>query len=88
MTKTREEIEKLKSQWYSDPIWDIENTEGFKDHKQELYYYRMACENRWNERIKKRLLSLSVLFGTENNLILTAQLDNMLNRIRELEHKE
>jgi hypothetical protein len=28
---TREAIEKLKEEWRYDPIWDIEETEGFEE---------------------------------------------------------
>ena len=41
MPKTNEEIEALKENWKRDPIWDIEDTEGFQDHRMELIEYRM-----------------------------------------------
>lgn len=42
--KTQEEIEKLKASWRHDPCWDIEETEGFEDHKEELLAYRKQVE--------------------------------------------
>lgn len=42
--KTQEEIEALKSNWIKDPCWDIEDTEGFEDHKEELLAYRLQIE--------------------------------------------
>lgn len=47
--KTQEEITALKLNWHKDPIWDIETTEGFEDHRQELLDYRIACELQWKE---------------------------------------
>lgn len=38
--KTQEEIQELKDQWVMDPCWDIEQTEGFGDHFEELKAYR------------------------------------------------
>jgi len=34
--KTPEEIEALKKEWAHDPIWDIYETEGFEEHREEL----------------------------------------------------
>jgi hypothetical protein len=42
--KTRIEIDKLKEQWKKDPDWDIECTEGFEDHVEELLSYRKEVE--------------------------------------------
>lgn len=38
--KTPEEIQELKDQWVMDPCWDIEQTEGFGDHFEELKAFR------------------------------------------------
>lgn len=53
MDKTREEIENLKRNWFSEPIWDLENTEGFEAHKEELLAYAISCEKEWE---KKRVI--------------------------------
>jgi len=39
--KTQEEINELKRQWKQDPCWDIEETEGFEGHHEELTAYRL-----------------------------------------------
>lgn len=52
---TKEEIHNLKVSWYSDPIWDIEETEGFEDHKEELKAYRMKCEKEWERKRVSKL---------------------------------
>ncbi len=41
------ELSTLKSQWRSDPIWDLELTEGFEAHFEELRAYREFWETQW-----------------------------------------
>lgn len=43
--KNPEEIEDLKTNWKNDPCWDIEETEGFEAHKDELLVWRLEYEN-------------------------------------------
>jgi hypothetical protein len=52
--KTREEVEKLKQNWRDDPCWDIYNTEGFQEYKEELMEYQRLCEKEWEEKNQKR----------------------------------
>ena len=40
---TREEIEKLKESWRRDPCWDIKDTEGFAEYREELRLYHEKC---------------------------------------------
>ncbi len=46
---TTNEIESLKKNWRFDPCWDIEDTEGFEEHKEELKAYRLDYEKKWQE---------------------------------------
>ncbi len=48
--KTMEEVEKLKREWSADPIWDIEETEGFQDYEKDLKIYRLEVENKTMRR--------------------------------------
>jgi hypothetical protein len=61
--KTHDEIEALKKNWLNDPCWDIEDTEGFEEHHDELYIYRLEMELKKIESRKSRkicpLLSLA-----------------------------
>ena len=41
--KTRDEVEHLKQNWYNDPIWDLPETEGFDEYRDELREYRDQC---------------------------------------------
>lgn len=47
MTKTKAEIEDLKVGWLQDSCWDIESTEDFEDHREELLAFRLAQEAKW-----------------------------------------
>lgn len=43
-TKTPEQIQALKDNWIKDPCWDIEDTEGFEAHHDELLKWREDLE--------------------------------------------
>ena len=53
--KTVAEVHELKRQWLADPCWDIEETEGFEEHREELLSFRMAAEKRWEEQRLRRI---------------------------------
>ena len=42
--RTRDEIAALKAQWRADGCWDLEHTEGFEAHHDELQIYRLETE--------------------------------------------
>ena len=62
--KTPEEIQALKDNWLNDPCYDLEETEGFHHHKQELLYFREEKESEWaqkeSDRIHERAHALGV----------------------------
>jgi len=51
---TEEAINKLKAAWLADPCWDIETTEGFEDHIEELKQFRLENEARWDKKRMER----------------------------------
>jgi len=51
--KTREEVEKLKHNWLRDPCWDIYDTEGFEEYKEELTAYQKAINDKYLQRLKE-----------------------------------
>ena len=55
MIKTTVEIQALKDSWLKDPIWDIEETEGFEEHKAELLEFHKEMEAKWQKDTIKRL---------------------------------
>jgi predicted RNase H-like nuclease (RuvC/YqgF family) len=48
--KTRKEIDHLKASWTHDPCWDLADTEGFEDHREELSDYQEKMEAYWKEQ--------------------------------------
>jgi hypothetical protein len=73
MNKTNQQIEDLKSKWLSDPCWDLDNTEGFEDHIQELLDFRLFHERNWKkqslikeykERLSKKKKEIDILENT------------------------
>lgn len=52
--KTEEEIRALKANWQADPIWDIEDTEGFEEHREELLDFKKWCMEGWEKAAKYR----------------------------------
>lgn len=55
--KTTEEINELNRNWASDPCWDIEDTEGFEDHYEELKEYRLKAEKNIQMRYANGVVS-------------------------------
>lgn len=49
MAKTIAEIEKLKREWENDPCWDLYETEGFEEHREELMAHQQKYEAKWEE---------------------------------------
>lgn len=65
--KTREEVEALKANWRSDPCWDLEDTEGFEEYREELAKYQKTAQEEWEAKRKadieakqKRWFSLKI----------------------------
>lgn len=54
--KSRDEIEKLKQTWLLDGIWDIEKTEGFEAHHDELLAFRIDAEKARAEKFQQKQL--------------------------------
>lgn len=91
--KTKQEIENLKHQWCCDPCWDIEDTEGFEDHKEELEQYRHRMESKWKlqreEQINKSMAKKGITdINTFNYLVeLEESIERLTERISKLEDK-
>lgn len=47
---TREDVEKLKAGWAEDPMWDLEDTEGFEAYHDELKAFSDAKKAEWEAR--------------------------------------
>ena len=51
---TQDEIEKLKKNWLADPCWDIEDEDGFGEHREELLMFRKETEVKWKLEKEER----------------------------------
>jgi Fe-S cluster assembly scaffold protein SufB len=51
--KTREEVDKLKHDWLRDPIWDIYDTEGFEEYKDELTDYQKKINDNYKLKLQE-----------------------------------
>jgi len=60
---TAADLDNLKAQWLCDPCWDIEDTEGFEQWKDELREFRLMVEARWENESNARLLGLANALG-------------------------
>ena len=56
--RTRKEVLSLKAGWLRDPCWDIEGTEGFEEHEEELLAFRRAAEAGWAAKAAEREAAL------------------------------
>lgn len=79
--KTPEEIQKLKDGWRHDPIWDIERTEGFEAHFEELKAYRLEVEKEKQERREKELLEKAEKLGIPGNIMLAKYIQKLEDNI-------
>lgn len=68
-TATTAEIAALKASWSNDPCWDIEKTEGFEAHREELAAYRQDQETQWDDllaaKVMKRRAGQRMLWGAD-----------------------
>jgi len=85
--KTREEVENLKANWREDPCWNIEDTQGFNEHKDELLAYRILCESERAEKRSIRLIELSEKLGIPGNTKLAEYVERLEYRIEKIEER-
>lgn len=52
--KTRDEIEDLKREWAENPDWEIEDTEGFDDYREELAAFAVKMKTQWDAEYDAR----------------------------------
>ena len=82
--RSQSEVFELKQQWKADPSWDIEDTEGFEAHHDELLAFRMECEAEWEQQDKTRLEKRAVSLGCPGNLDLARYVENLESRIKRI----
>lgn len=85
--KTPEEIKALKESWHDDPCWDIEDTESFEAHREELIAYSNDCKKQWDaarnarkEKEQARLTEAAEKLGLVGLLVKIESLQTQLNK--------
>jgi hypothetical protein len=85
--RTPEEIEALKRNWLSDPCWDIEHTDGFEAHQEELAAFRNDWQAKWDAKYeaqrKEKLATLTARYCCSAEA--AEAIDELLTRVRDLE---
>jgi hypothetical protein len=84
--KTKEQLDELKSQWISDPIWELHMTEGFEEHEQELRQFQAEQEQRWVWEQEQEFKEFQKLSGTARNNKMAKYLYAMSKKIMKLEN--
>jgi hypothetical protein len=82
---TNDEIEALKNNWRRDPVWDIETTPGFEEHKAQLHEYRLEHERLTEEQDAANLRQYANAIGLSTNLQLAKFIWRLAERVDELE---
>lgn len=85
--RSPKEVEDLKNQWRADPHWDIEDTEGFDAHRDELSAYRARCEAEWSRRNDERLDKKAKELGCPGNRSLAAYVLDLENDLARLSRR-
>ena len=79
------EVQKLKNSWRADPCWDIEDTEGFEDHREELLAYSQECHDKWEAEAQQELQEKANKLGIPDNTKLAGYLTWLEKRVSDLE---
>jgi len=83
--KTVKEVEKLKLSWYLDPCWDLADTEGFEEYREDLENYQRECEAKCESDSRMRENSLdeeAEKLGIKGLYRLIKKHENLLERHR------
>lgn len=67
--RTPQEIEALKASWLKDPCWDIENSQGFEAHYEELLAFRKEQDQKWEAKAKERDEARAALVREQTGVI-------------------
>ncbi|NHT78951.1 hypothetical protein G8E10_24945 [Rhizobiaceae bacterium CRRU44] len=80
--KPRMEVLDLMAQWAADSWdYDLEDTEGFEFHRNELREYRIRLEQEREAEEAARILAFAKSIGCANNLPLARKLDSFEKRL-------
>lgn len=85
MKKSWKEIDALKASWLADPSWDLEDTEGFEDYKDELRRFQWTTLAEQHEVETSRIQELANDAGCSFKC--AEYIDKLETRIERLEEK-
>lgn len=91
--KTKQEIEDLKENWLHDPCWDIEDTEGFEAHREELEKFHKEKSLEWTKARLEREWAEMERLGINNKATylylknLEDSVDSLEKRVYAIEEK-
>lgn len=83
--RTRQEIEQLKQNWVHDPIWDIESTEGYEAHFDELLEFHIAKQREWEQSRAIHLLNKAEALGAPGNVKLASYVIALENTLQAMQ---
>lgn len=87
MSPTREQVENLKAQWRGDGSWDIEETPGFEEYREELQKYRAQVEEADRMARVRHLQRKSEELGCPGNTALAVYVERLEDKLERLELK-
>lgn len=61
--KTREEVDGLKADWTRDPCWDLVDSEGFEEYREELAQYENKMKAIWAQQRRERVFDAAHRYG-------------------------
>lgn len=86
-TPTRTDVERLKADWTSDPCWDLEDTPGFEEYRDELREYAARVREEWARAYREELEEFARTIGVPGNVALAECIRTLERRIRAAENR-
>lgn len=83
--KTRKEVDDLKSNWHSDPCYDLEEMPDFEEYWAELAEFAAHWKERWRQEELSRLLLKADALGCPGNVKLVKHIERLERRLAALE---
>jgi hypothetical protein len=85
MSVKENQLNALIKQWEKDPIWDLEDTEGFEEHRERLLAHRVRMELIWEEEHQRQEAEYKVRAEKMTKAELLRYCESLERRIEKLE---
>ena len=86
-TRTRADVERLKADWTSDPCWDLEDTPGFEEFRDELRDYASRIREEGERFYREGLEEFARTIGVPGNVALAEYVRNLERRLSAAENR-